>query len=93
MDYEQEYYNLLYENRKLKNEVDILGNELCLIKNNKRYMAITLTFVKKINELNRIVNKLYIYNSKIAKKTRSKQLKDYALNNLKIMEVQNEKST
>lgn len=47
MDYEQEYYDLLYENRKLKNEVDILENELCLIKNDKKYMAITLTFVKK----------------------------------------------
>lgn len=90
MDYEQEYYDLLYENRKLKNEVDILENELCLIKNDKRYMAITLTFVKKINELNKIINDLFVYNSKIVKKAESKQLKDYALNNLKIMEVENE---
>ena len=49
MDYEQEYFDLLYENRKLKNKIDILENELVLIKNDKKFMAITLTFVNKIN--------------------------------------------
>lgn len=38
MDYEQKYYDLLYENRQLKNEIDILENELILIKNNKKFM-------------------------------------------------------
>lgn len=90
MDIEQEYYVLLYENRKLKNEIDILENELILIKNDKKFMAITLTFVNKINELNKIINKIFIYNTKIIKSEKSKKIKDYALNNLKIMEGENE---
>lgn len=90
MDYEQEYFDLLYENRKLKNKIDILENELVLIKNDKKFMAITLTFVNKINELNKIINKIYIYNKKIIKIEKSKEIKDYALNNLKIMEGENE---
>ena len=90
MDIEQEYYDLLYENRKLKNEIDILENELILIKNDKKFMAITLTFVNKINELNKIINKIFIYNTKIIKSEKSKKIKDYALNNLKIMEGENE---
>ncbi len=90
MDLEQEYYDLLYENRKLKNEIDILESELILIKNDKKFMAITLTFVNKINELNKIINKIFIYNTKIIKSEKSKEIKDYALNNLKIMEGENE---
>ena len=90
MDLEQEYYDLLYENRKLKNEIDILENELVLIKNDKKFMAITLTFVNKINKLNKIINKIFIYNTKIIKRKKSKKIKDYALNNLKIMEGENE---
>ncbi len=90
MDLEQEYYDLLYENRKLKNKIDILENELILIKNDKKFMAITLTFVNKINELNKIINKIFIYNTKIIKSEKSKEIKDYALNNLKIMEGENE---
>lgn len=90
MNLEQEYYDLLYENRKLKNEIDILENELVLIKNDKKFMAITLTFVNKINKLNKIINKIFIYNSKIIRSEKSKKIKDYALNNLKIMEGENE---
>lgn len=90
MDLEQEYYNLLYENRKLKNKIDILENELVLIKNDKKFMAITLTFVNKINKLNKIINKIFIYNTKIIRSEKSKKIKDYALNNLKIMEGENE---
>lgn len=90
MDLEQEYYDLLYENRKLKNEIDILENELVLIKNDKKFMAITLTFVNKINKLNKIINKIFIYNTKIIRNEKSKKIKDYALNNLKIMEGENE---
>lgn len=90
MDIEQEYYDLLYENRKLKNKIDILENELILIKNDKKFMAITLTFGHKINELNKIINKIFIYNTKIIKSEKSKEIKDYALNNLKIMEGENE---
>lgn len=90
MDPEQEYYDLLYENRKLKNEIDILENELVLIKNDKKFMAITLTFVNKINKLNKIINKIFIYNTKIIRSEKSKKIKDYALNNLKIMEGENE---
>lgn len=90
MDLEQEYYNLLYENRKLKNEIDILENELVLIKNDKKFMAITLTFVNKVNKLNKIINKIFIYNTKIIRSEKSKKIKDYALNNLKIMEGENE---
>nr|DAW09836.1 MAG TPA: hypothetical protein [Caudoviricetes sp.] len=90
MDLEQEYYDLLYENRKLKNEIDILENELVLIKNDKKFMAITLTFVNKINKLNKIINKIFIYNTKIIRSEKSKKIKDYALNNLKIMEGENE---
>lgn len=90
MDLEQEYYDLLYENRKLKNEIDILENELVLIKNDKKFMAITLTFVNKVNKLNKIVNKIFIYNTKIIRSEKSKKIKDYALNNLKIMEGENE---
>lgn len=90
MDLEQEYYDLLYENRKLKNEIDILENELVLIKNDKKFMAITLTLVNKINKLNKIINKIFIYNTKIIRSEKSKKIKDYALNNLKIMEGENE---
>jgi hypothetical protein len=90
MDLEQEYYDLLYENRKLKNEIDILENELVLIKNDKKFMAITLTFVNKVNKLNKIINKIFIYNTKIIRSEKSKKIKDYALNNLKIMEGENE---
>ena len=90
MDLEQEYYDPLYENRKLKNEIDILENELVLIKNDKKFMAITLTFVNKINKLNKIINKIFIYNTKIIRSEKSKKIKDYALNNLKIMEGENE---
>ncbi len=90
MDLEQEYYDLLYENRKLKNEIDILENELVLIKNDKKFMAIALTFVNKINKLNKIINKIFIYNTKIIRSEKSKKIKDYALNNLKIMEGENE---
>ena len=90
MDLEQEYYDLLYENRKLKNEIDILENELVLIKNDKKFMAITLTFVNKINKLNKIINKIFIYNTKIIRSEKYKKIKDYALNNLKIMEGENE---
>ena len=90
MDLEQEYHDLLYENRKLKNEIDILENELVLIKNDKKFMAITLTFVNKINKLNKIINKIFIYNTKIIRSEKSKKIKDYALNNLKIMEGENE---
>ena len=90
MDLEQEYYDLLYENRKLKNEIDILENELVLIKNDKKFMAITLTFVNKINKLNKIINKILSYNTKIIRSEKSKKIKDYALNNLKIMEGENE---
>lgn len=79
-----------YENRKLKNEIDILENELVLIKNDKKFMAITLTFVNKINKLNKIINKIFIYNTKIIRSEKSKKIKDYALNNLKIMEGENE---
>lgn len=86
MDLEQEYYDLLYENRKLKNEIDILENELVLIKNDKKFMVITLTFVNKVNKLNKIINKIFIYNTKIIRSEKSKKIKDYALNNLKIME-------
>ena len=84
MDLEQEYYDLLYENRKLKNEIDNLENELVLIKNDKKFMARTLTFVNKINKLNKIINKIFIYNTKIIRSEKSKKIKDYALNNLKI---------
>ncbi len=73
MDLEQEYYDLLYENRKLKNEIDILENELVLIKNDKKFMAITLTFVNKINKLNKIINKIFIYNTKIIRSEKSKK--------------------
>lgn len=90
MDLEQEYYDLLYENRKLKNEIDILENELVLIKNDKKFMTIALTFVNKINKLNKIINKIFIYNTKIIRSEKSKKIKDYALNNLKIMEGENE---
>ena len=90
MDLEQEYYDPLYENRKLKNEIDILENELVLIKNDKKFMAIALTFVNKINKLNKIINKIFIYNTKIIRSEKSKKIKDYALNNLKIMEGENE---
>jgi len=90
MDLEQEYYDLLYENRKLKNEIDILENELVLIKNDKKFMAVTLTFVNKVNKLNKIINKIFIYNTKIIRSEKSKKIKDYALNNLKIMEGENE---
>lgn len=90
MDLEQEYYDLLYENRKLKNEIDILENELVLIKNDKKFMAITLTFVNKVNKLNKIINKIFIYNTKIIRSEKSKKIKYYALNNLKIMEGENE---
>ena len=90
MDLEQEYYDLLYENRKLKNEIDILENELVLIKNDKKFMAIALTFVNKINKLNKIINKIFIYNTKIIRSEKKKKIKDYALNNLKIMEGENE---
>ena len=72
MDLEQEYYDLLYENRKLKNEIDILENELVLIKNDKKFMAITLTFVNKVNKLNKIINKIFIYNTKIIRSEKSK---------------------
>ena len=78
MDLEQEYYDLLYENRKLKNEIDILENELVLIKNDKKFMAITLTLVNKINKLNKIINKIFIYNTKIIRSEKSKKIKDYA---------------
>lgn len=53
-------------------------------------MAITLTFVNKVNKLNKIINKIFIYNTKIIRSEKSKKIKDYALNNLKIMEGENE---
>lgn len=84
MDYEQEYYDLLFKYRKLNNENELLKNEFELIKRND-IKALTITFVKKIYDLNKIINILYIYNLKESKNKNS-NIKKIAINNLKLME-------
>ena len=84
MDYEQEYYDLLFKYRKLNNENELLKNELEFIKRND-IKALTITFVKKIYDLNKIINTLYIYNLKESKNKNS-NIKKVAINNLKLME-------
>ena len=84
MDYEQEYYNLLFKYRKLNNENELLKNELEFIKRND-IKALTITFVKKITDLNKIIDTLYIYNLKESKNKNS-NIKKIAINNLKLME-------
>lgn len=84
MDYEQEYYDLLFKYRKLNNEIELLKNELDFIKGNN-IKALTITFVKKITDLNKIIDTLYIYNLKESKNKNS-NIKKIAINNLKLME-------
>lgn len=69
MDYEQKYYDLYYEVRKLKVENQVLREELELFKSNKNYMAIALTYVKKIKELTEELNKLKECENKVEKST------------------------
>lgn len=69
MDYEQKYYDLYYEVRKLKVENQVLREELELFKSNKNYMAIALTYVKKIKELTEELNKLKECENKVEKGT------------------------
>lgn len=57
MDYEEKYYDLLYENRRLKSKNEILEEELKLFHSNKNYMAISLTYVKRIKELTEQLDK------------------------------------
>lgn len=50
MDYEQKYFDLLYENKKIKNEIKQLENDINLLKN-KNYIAIIVSYERRVHAI------------------------------------------
>jgi len=88
MDYEQEYYDLLFKCRQLENKNRILEDELIAFRSKKGYLAIAITYVEKIKDINKILNKIYIFKKKILEKDNLKNAKENAEEILRIMEVE-----
>lgn len=88
MDYEQEYYDLLFKYRQLENKNRILEDELIAFKSKKGYLAIAITYVEKIKDINKILNKIYVFNKKVLKKENLNNAKENAEEILRIMEVE-----
>lgn len=88
MDYEQEYYDLLFKCRQLENKNRILEDELIAFRSKKGYLAIAITYVEKIKNINKILNKIYVFNKKILEKENLNNAKENAEETLRIMEVE-----
>lgn len=88
MDYEQEYYDLLFKCRQLENKNRILEDELIAFRSKKGYLAIAITYVEKIKDINKILNKIYVFNKKILEKENLNNAKENAEETLRIMEVE-----
>lgn len=88
MDYEQEYYDLLFKCRQLENKNRILEDELIAFRSKKGYLAIAITYVEKIKDINKILNKIYVFNKKILEKEKLNNAKENAEEILRIMEVE-----
>lgn len=88
MDYEQEYYDLLFKYRQLENKNRILEDELIAFRSKKGYLAIAITYVEKIKDINKILNKIYVFNKKILEKENLNNAKENAEETLRIMEVE-----
>lgn len=88
MDYEQEYYDLLFKCRQLENKNKILEDELIAFRSKKGYLAIAITYVEKIKDINKILNKIYVFNKKILEKENLNNAKENAEETLRIMEVE-----
>lgn len=87
-DYEQEYYDLLYKNKQLQNKINVLEDELIAFRSKKGYLAIAITYVEKIKDINKILNKIYVFNKKILEKENLNNAKENAEEILRIMEVE-----
>lgn len=88
MDYEQEYYDLLFKCRQLENKNRILEDELIAFRSKKGYLAIAITYVEKIKDINNILNKIYVFNKKILEKENLNNAKENAEEIIRIMEVE-----
>lgn len=88
MDYEQEYYDLLFKCRQLENKNRILEDELIAFRSKKGYLAIAITYVEKIKDINKILNKIYVFNKKVLEKENLNNAKENAEEILRIMEVE-----
>lgn len=88
MDYEQEYYDLLFKCRQLENKNRILEDELIAFKSKKGYLAIAITYVEKIKDINKILNKIYVFNKKVLEKENLNNAKENAEEIIRIMEVE-----
>lgn len=88
MDYEQEYYDLLFKYKQLESKNRILEDELIAFKSKKEYLAIAITYVEKIKDINKILNKIYVFNKKVLQKEKLNNAKENAEEILRIMEVE-----
>lgn len=88
MDYEQEYYDLLFKCRQLENKNRILEDELIAFRSKKGYLAIAITYVEKIKDINKILNKIYLFNKKVLEKENLNNAKENAEEIIRIMEVE-----
>ena len=88
MDYEQEYYDLLFKCRQLENKNRILEDELIAFRSKKGYLAIAITYVEKMKDINKILNKIYVFNKKVLEKENLNNAKENAEEILRIMEVE-----
>lgn len=88
MDYEQEYYDLLFKYKQLESKNRILEDELIAFKSKKVYLAIAITYVEKIKDINMILNKIYVFNKKVLEKEKLNNAKENAEEILRIMEVE-----
>jgi hypothetical protein len=88
MDYEQEYYDLLFKYKQLESKNRILEDELIAFKSKKGYLAIAITYVEKIKDINKILNKIYVFNKKVLEKEKLNNAKENAEEILRIMEVE-----
>ena len=78
MDYEQEYYDLLFKYKQLESKNRILEDELIAFKSKKGYLAIAITYVEKIKDINKILNKIYVFNKKVLQKEKLNNAKENA---------------
>lgn len=84
MDYEQGYYDLLYKNKSLRNKIIDLENDINLLKN-KKYLAIVISYNKKIIDFKEKIIKAIVYNQKILNTDNNYSQKEIAKENLKIL--------
>ena len=88
MDYEQEYYDLLFKCRQLENKNRILEDELIAFRSKKGYLAIAITYVEKIKDINKILSKIYVFNKKVLETKSLNNANENAEEILRIMEVE-----